>query len=215
MHLMMVENDPRAAENIGSYLKLQRPDIRIHALRGNEHDVVEQCDASDIVLLDMHLIPQSGPELCRQLRAINDHTPVLGMTCIAMEYYLDEITAAGAQGLIQKEQLISMPKLIELLVHGGAMRGFRTARDAHTAIVEEMNQTGEATLHTLPPLSNPLTPQEQETFALMRQYGADSAAIAAHMGLSASTVRGYMRNIAAKYGVGSPKNVVRLLLNGR
>ncbi|MEF2737482.1 hypothetical protein [Bifidobacterium choerinum] len=48
----------------------------------------------------------------------------------------------------------------------------------------------------------------------MRRYGADSATIAARMGLSASTVRGYMRGIAAKYGMDSPKNVVRLLLSG-
>ena len=214
MHLMMVENDPRAAENIASYLRLQCPNISIHTLRGNEHDVVTQCDESDIVLLDMHLIPQSGPAICRQLRTINDHTPVLGMTCIAMEHYLDEITAAGAQGLMQKEQLAYLPKLIELLIQDGTMRGFRTARDAHAAIVEA-TRAGEADHGALPAPRNPLTPQERETFALMQQYGADSAAIAARMSLSASTVRGYMRSIAAKYGVGSPKNVVRLLLNGR
>ena len=214
MHLVMVENDPRAAENIASYLRLQCPNISIHTLRGNEHDVVTQCDGSDIVLLDMHLIPQSGPAICRQLRTINDHTPVLGMTCIAMEHYLDAIKEAGAQGLMQKEQLVSMPELVDLLVHGDVMRGFLTTHDAHAAIVRAI-RTGEAGHGTLPAPRNPLTPQERETFALMQQYGADSAAIAARMSLSTSTVRGYMRSIAAKYGVGSPKNVVRLLLNGR
>lgn len=127
----------RAAGSIDGYLKPQWPSISIHVLRGYEHDMASQCDESDIVLLDMHLIPRSGPAICRRLRAINDHAPVLGMTCFAMEHYLDEITATGARGPMQKEQPVSMPKLVGLLVHGGMMGGFRTARDPHAA-----NRTG-------------------------------------------------------------------------
>ena len=67
----------------------------------------------DLCLLDLRLPDGSGLELCRQIRSLHPHTPILFYSTIAYEAYRQEALHAGAQEYLVKPQ--SMSALIELI----------------------------------------------------------------------------------------------------
>jgi len=57
-----------------------------------------------LILLDMSLEGMQGPEVCRRMRLMDWSTPILGMTSFSLNRYRVPLTAAGAQGLVEKDE---------------------------------------------------------------------------------------------------------------
>ena len=72
-----------------------------------------QSEHFDLCLLDVRLPDGSGLELCRQIRSLHPHTPILFYSTIAHEAYRQEALHAGAQEYLVKPQ--SMNALIEVI----------------------------------------------------------------------------------------------------
>lgn len=52
----------------------------------------------------MSLEGMQGPEVCRRMRLMDWSTPILGMTSFSLNRYRVPLTAAGAQGLVEKDE---------------------------------------------------------------------------------------------------------------
>jgi len=58
----------------------------------------------DLILLDYHLRDGTGPELSKQIRGFNPHTPILFVTG-TYTMTTSEALEAGAQGVVQKPDM--------------------------------------------------------------------------------------------------------------
>ncbi|MCI0662106.1 MAG: response regulator [Acidobacteria bacterium] len=67
----------------------------------------------DLYILDSWLPERSEYELCRQIRKIDDHTPLLIYSPISANSNIQEALAAGAQGYLQKPS--NPQKLIQII----------------------------------------------------------------------------------------------------
>lgn len=212
MQFIIVDNDPRAADSVAGFIRSAYPQAIIHQLRGTEQNIIEECDVADLVVMDMQLLNESGPELCARLRRTNGRTPVLGMTCFPKAYYDEQFRAAGGQGLAHKEELSTLLTMVKLLLRGGAEPGYLPPEAAQRAVLER-DACAEATgdedrLDTL-------TPTERTVYRLMSEYGNDPSRIAEQLGVKPSTVRTHIRAIRCKLNLPTTKDLMRLLLRRR
>lgn len=211
MQFIIVDNDPRAADSITGFIRSAYPQAIIHQLRGTEQDIIEECDVADLVVMDMQLSEESGPELCARLRRINGRTPVLGMTCFPKACYDEQFREAGGQALVHKEELSTLLTMIGLLLHGGAEPGYLQADAARLAVLARDARSNA----TADDMTDALTPTERNVYRLMGEYGNDPTQIAAQLGIKPSTVRTHIRAIRRKLDLPTTKDLMRLLLRRR
>lgn len=57
----------------------------------------------DLVLLDINLIGASGVEVLREIRALDEHVPVVMMTSVNVRHTVEESLAAGATNYLLKD----------------------------------------------------------------------------------------------------------------
>lgn len=193
MHIIIIENDSRAAENIGGHLLRLLPRLSIRHCRGVEPDLVQQSFQADIILLDMHLGIATGVDLCRSIRKANGITPILGITCNPLEFYRSDLCRAGAQGLVQKEYLKDVVEAIQNIISGNPMQGFGTPQQTHNALLLATNSSTESSL----------TPQELDILRIIGDVGADPHYIAQHKHIKESTARTHLKSIRRKLGCNS------------
>ncbi|PAU67602.1 response regulator transcription factor [Bifidobacterium criceti] len=212
MQFIIVDNDPRAADSIAGFIRSAYPQAIIHQLRGTEPNIVMEFGAADLIVMDMQLFEESGPELCTKLRRTNGRTPVLGMTCFPKAYYDERFKEAGGQGLVHKEELGTLLTMIDRLLRGGAEPGYLTPDAARRAVLARDVQP-DATADDGTPEA--LTPTERTVYRLMGEYGNDPIQIAAQIGVKPSTVRTHIRAIRHKLNLPTTKDLMRLLLRRR
>ena len=63
-----------------------------------------QHDHFDLCLLDLRFQDGSGLDLCRQIRSLHPHTPILFYSTIAYKAYRQEALSAGAQEYLVNPQ---------------------------------------------------------------------------------------------------------------
>ncbi|KFI60157.1 response regulator transcription factor [Bifidobacterium cuniculi] len=205
MHILVVENDRYAVESLLRAIHTHVADSQVSWLTGAEPDILRQCAAVDLVLLDMGLGMRDGVDLCRQLRMEHDgSTSVLGITSNPLEFYRDRLVDAGAQGLVQKGSLRAILDAIATVSSGEAMPGFPKVDDAHRAVQEHG-----------PSPEEQLTLQEHKIMTCLAHLGLDYTALAEALGVSEATVRSHMRNIRRKYGVASANEVLMVAVEQR
>lgn len=208
MQFIIVDNDPRAADSVAGFIKLAYPQAIIHQLRGTEQNIIEECDAADLVVMDMQLFEESGPELCARLRRTNGRTPVLGMSCFPKAYYDEQFREAGGQALVHKEELATLLAMVNRLLRGGAEPGYLPPDAAQRAVLAN-DARPETADDDIPDV---LTPTERNVYRLMGEYGNDPRQIAVQLGSKPSTVRTHIRAIRRKLGLPTTNDLMRLLL---
>jgi len=147
----------------------------------------------DVLLLDIHLPDGDGIDAIARLRHAAPDARILILTGHTDVDVLARAAAAGAAGFLPKESSIgSVLAAIraarggEMLVEG-AMLAAILGRVASAASAAQRASV-ESTL---------LTPREHDVLALMGK-GLDPHAIAARLGISLHTCRGYQKGIMAK-----------------
>jgi DNA-binding NarL/FixJ family response regulator len=157
----------------------------------------------DVVLMDIRLPDGDGIELTGRIRASWPDARVVILTGHTDVDVLARAATAGASGFLPKESSI-----------GAVIRAIRTARSG------EMLVEGTTLAAILGRVASPaaatgraggesvvLTPREQDVLLLMGQ-GMDPHAIAASLGISLHTCRGYQKAIMGKLGAHSQLEVV-------
>jgi DNA-binding response OmpR family regulator len=102
MRVLMVEDEPRLAENVARSLRESAGYAVDIAADGQEGLFLAESNAYDIMLLDLMLPKMDGMELLRRIRESGQHTPVLVMTARDDKESVVALLNAGADDYLTK-----------------------------------------------------------------------------------------------------------------
>lgn len=190
----IVDNDAWSARSIGQWLSttgsfevLWCATTAAEALQRTLHSSLQP----ELLLVDMALGGISGASVCRSIRE-QSHTVVLvGITAYDCSKYTAELSQAGAQAIIGKEQLIhDLPIALRAIAARGSadLTTFESPAAAHRRLCQREQSS-------LPQLST----RELDAVRYADQ-GFTALEIADRMGVSSNTVSTYLRRAATKLG---------------
>ena len=172
-------------------------DIEVVAEVGRGDEVVDAVRRTtpDVCLLDIEMPGRDGIEVAAELAALEAGPRVLMVTTFSRPGYLRRALEAGASGFVVKDTPAAELADAVRRVHAGL-------RVIDPALATESLAGG----------PNPLTPREQE---VLRESlsGVPVAVIAAHVHLSAGTVRNHLSSAIGKTGTSTRAEAARTAEN--
>src|SRR6266436_5130835 len=102
MRVLMVEDEPRLAENVARSLRENAGYAVDTASDGQEGLFLAETNAYDVMLLDLMLPKLDGMELLRRIRQSGQHTPVLVLTARDDKESVVALLNAGADDYLTK-----------------------------------------------------------------------------------------------------------------
>jgi two-component system response regulator PhoP len=102
MRVLMVEDEPRLAENVARSLRESAGYAVDIAADGQEGLFLAESNAYDVMLLDLMLPKMDGMELLRRIRQSGQHTPVLVITARDDKESVVALLNAGADDYLTK-----------------------------------------------------------------------------------------------------------------
>lgn len=157
--------------------------------------------APDVVVMDHHLPGDDGIVGTQRIHAIRPELPVIMLTGNTSDELLLAALNAGMNGFLIKDE-----------PYGDLVASVRRAADGEVVWPAErlarlLARGGQYAPDT--GAAAKLTPRERDVLALMCD-GLDNKTIAARLGLSLTTVRGYVQSVLEKLGVHSKLEAVVL-----
>ncbi len=205
--VIIVDDHPLIRQALRAVLE-KEPDLEVVGEVGDGTSAVELAEKlrPDVVIMDVSLPGMDGAEATRQVRIASPDTAVLALTVHDDETTIADVLLAGASGYLTKgvfdrevvqavrtiaagHMVLSRPVGKSLVRYVPSYRSARLSLD-----------TGEV-----------LTPRELEVIKLVAR-GMPNRDIAATLGLSVRTVKGYLTDIFSKLGVGSRTEAVAFCL---
>jgi DNA-binding response OmpR family regulator len=101
LRILVVEDDPDLAANLGDFLELRGHSVDF-ATTGRQGEALATSNAFDAIVLDRMLPGQDGASICRALRHRGDGTPILMLTALDAIDQRVEGLAAGADDYLVK-----------------------------------------------------------------------------------------------------------------
>jgi DNA-binding NarL/FixJ family response regulator len=202
IRVLIVEDHFALADSLELAIGLQ-PDMECVGLAGTVSQALELVAgcSPDVVLMDVRLPDGNGIEATARIKAIRPGTSVLILTALPDPLLMARAAEARASGFLRKAARVSeILRSIRLAAAGGLTLDPSTLR----ALVNVSAGNGG------PPsggrFSN-LTSRESEVLACM-VAGLAPKAIAAQLGITVSTCRGYVKAILQKLGAHSQLEAV-------
>ena len=202
IRVLIVEDQRVLAEALSLSLQ-QESDIKVvgtaNDAAGAERMVTER--SPDVVVMDFHLPDRDGLAAAREIHRRRPGVPVIMLTGDTSDEILLAALNAGVNGFLVKDEpyadlISSVRRAAEGEVVWPADRLARLLAKGKRPQAE-----GDA--------GAKLTAREREVLALMCE-GLDNKSIAARLGISLTTVRGYVQGVLEKLGVHSKLEAVVL-----
>ena len=199
IRVMIVEDDPPTRDGLAALIGSAPALKLIKTFRCVEDALASHHSVPDVLLLDIHLPGLSGSKAVPLFLAKWQHLRIVMLTVFEGSDNVFESICQGACGYLLKKT--PPAKLLEAIVEahqGGAPMTPTIA-----------NQVLELFRRFSPPLKTPgeLTDREHEVLALLAE-GFSYARIATQLGITANTVRNYIRSIYEKLHVHSRSEAV-------
>ncbi|MEE1295643.1 MAG: response regulator transcription factor [Bifidobacterium sp.] len=191
----ILDNDPWVLDSLVPWLKGQ-PECSVLWATSSSSRALHEClygNAPQVMLVDLALGTMSGAAFCRQVRSTTARIGLLGITANGPDNYVDDLAAAGAQGVLAKEELrMELPVVVGRLARGLSVQAprFMDAGDAHLTLsgpngADRINQ--------------PLSERELQVLRLYAQ-GMTSREIADQLHISLNSVFTFTHRAARKLG---------------
>lgn len=159
----------------------------------------------DVVLLDLHLPDRSGLEVLREVHERFPDLPVVILTMSDQPEYVEEAVRAGAAGyLLKNAPQVELSRALRAAAAGDAYIQAEVTRPLLARFAKEVPAAEDVPT---------LAPRETEIVSLLAEGLADKQ-IAARLGLSESTVKGYLRSAYEKLGASDRAQAVAIALRG-
>lgn len=191
---LVVEDNADTRRWLCSCVEAALPDVEIVAVGdvAGAHAAINGAGFS-LAVIDLGLPDGSGNEIVRALNQLPVHTPILVATINDDDKSLLDALKSGARGYILKDQ--DRDKVVSYLQN--MARGDVALSDSMTSkLVDHFNAQGQVAN------DSSLSPREQEVLGLIAKgYSVSDAADL--LGLTANTVKGYVKTLYSKLGVNS------------
>jgi len=175
-------------------------DLEVVARASNGREAVTLAHQThpDVVLMDIRMPEMDGIEATAAIRAADalNETAILILTTFHLDEYVFAALRAGASGFLLKDTPV--PRLLDairVVAAGDALLDPAITR----AFIEQMVE-GRGEPAAPPPLAEPLTARETDTWVLIAR-GLSNAEIADQLVVSAGTVKTHVHHLLAKLGL--------------
>ena len=168
--------------------------------RGDKALMLCKQEQPDVILMDMLMPEQDGPESIMRIKKSFPEIKVIALTSFVEEDLVVRSIQAGAIGYLLKN--VSAEKLAEAI--RAANLGQSTIEASAAQVLLQASQKPEK-------LGDNLTERERQVLALIAE-GMTNKEIAQQLSLSHGTVRVYVSHVLAKLGVGNRTEAARLAL---
>lgn len=204
-HVGIMDNDERSLDALSELITSSVPGCRVAWTCSDERAAIDRCLSSeydiDLLMLDMSLERMQGPSVCRRIRAVDWHMPILAMTSFSLHRYRDKAMLAGAQGLVSKNDEQEIVQAVRTMLRHQTFDGFESPATAYVRIRGERQKP------------TTLTVREEEVINLAADDGLLDREIAKELGISEATVRRHMHNILTKLGARTSRQAIAMWLS--
>lgn len=204
--ISVLDNDIWSARSIAQWVEHSSSNFHIAWSTTSAAEALHRCLFSqtvpNILILDMALSDSTGIAVCQQIRKQNSKIGIIGITSYDPKQYLRELSLAGAQALISKEQISStLNKFLPIVANGETPQPqvFLPAKRAHEILLSETGNTS---------LSKALSKRELQVLKLYAD-NVSTQEIATQLGISINTIFTYTHRIMKKLGVNSRTEAIR------
>lgn len=144
-------------------------------------------EAPDVILLDLRLGQDLGPDVCRELKSVNASSRIVMLTGHEDLSLLKACLAANARGVLLKDARdLDLVRALDRVMLGELVFDPRVEAQLDPAVIDENAR-----------LETPLTEREYDVLRLVAR-GLNSREIASQLFLSTNTVRSYMQSVLTK-----------------
>lgn len=207
LRILVVDDHLIVREGI-RWLLDQEEDLEIVAEAATAAAALEEVavSAPHVVLLDLHLPDRSGLETLREIRDRYPEVAVVVLTMSDQPEYVEEAVRAGAAGyLVKNAPQAELTRAVRAAAAGDAYIQAEVTRPLLIRFAEEVRDRGD-----IPSLA----PREREVVSLLAEGFADKQ-IASRLGLSETTVKGYLRSAYEKLGASDRAQAVAIAIRSR
>jgi DNA-binding NarL/FixJ family response regulator len=104
LKILLVDDEAHVRKFLRIILRSALGDTEV-AEAGNREEAMREFAARlpGLVLLDINLVGESGLEILRDIRALDETVPVVMLTSVNVRHTVEEAIAAGASGYILKD----------------------------------------------------------------------------------------------------------------
>lgn len=190
--IIIADDHTVVREGLTSILNAE-PDFEVICGAGNGLEVLEMARRlqPDIVLMDLQMPIMSGVEAIHKLTVENNRAKVIILTTFDTDEYIFEGIQAGARGYLLKDvPKIELFRVIRLVYQGQTLTQPAITARLFNLVARSGTKASESTL----------TERENEVLKLMAR-GDRNKEIAVKLGISESTVKGYVTIILQKFNV--------------
>lgn len=188
IRIALVEDQRLIRELLVTALSREK-DFEIVAQVETGRDAIAVADTAspDVFIVDISLPDFDGLEVARALRKSRPRLPILALSVHEEPYFVRQMLGAGADGYVVKSGAVEeLVRAIRSVCDGRMYLSPRVARQA-------MGKPAAGDPMTL-------TPRERQVLKMIAD-GKHSAAIAARLSISESTVEAHRRNLMNKLGL--------------
>ncbi len=162
----------------------------------------------DVVLLDIHLPDRSGLEALRDIADRFPSLPVVILTMSPEPEYVEEAVRAGAMGyLVKNAPRAELVRALQAAAAGDAYIQAEVTRPLLARFAREVRDLPDGRFPTP-------SPREQQVLSLLAE-GLANKQIATELGISETTVKGYLRDLYEKLGAADRAQAVAIALRHR
>jgi DNA-binding NarL/FixJ family response regulator len=186
----------------------EEPDLEI---AGEAASAAEGLDAiaripCDVVLLDIHLPDRNGLEALDDIHAAKPDLPVVILTMSAEPEYVEDAVRKGAAGyLVKNAPQAELIRAIRAAAAGDVYIQAEVTRPLLARFARDVRAPGAAPA---------LSPREEQVVSLLAE-GLANKQIAHQLGISETTVKGYLRDVYDKLGANDRAQAVAISLRNR
>jgi DNA-binding NarL/FixJ family response regulator len=199
--ILLIEDNRLLRDGIKALINAQA-DLKIAAASGGDiHDTLRQAQSlkPQVVLLDLGLQNEDGPQVVRTLIKEMPHMKIIGMGLIPSQLDIMEIVEAGAAGFILKDASIEdFLETIRLVARGEKVLPPLLTGSLFSHVVEHALRRGKGK----PVEAVRMTKREREIIALIAE-GMSNKEIAQRANLSIYTIKSHIHNVMEKLALHS------------
>ena len=205
---VMIVDDQRATRMGLSLIINRADDLKVVAEAAHGQDALdrlaeriqERRPLPDVILMDVRMPGMNGIDATTAITAHCPSTKILILTTFDLDEYAFAGLRAGASGFLLKDtRPAELAEAIRTVADGEAVVSPRITRRMLEMFASHLPDDGSQAIDEDPRIAS-LTPREREILVLMAQ-GMSNSEIAAHLVVSATTVKTHVGNILAKLDV--------------